>query len=61
MHLQGGAAFIILIYVVVRQPQRQHETKLTVGSAMGITGKNMDLRPAVHYAFIVQIFSKNDF
>lgn len=48
MHLKGGAAFIhsfiLLIYIVVRQPQREHETKLTVGSAMDTTGKNMNLR-----------------
>jgi hypothetical protein len=49
-----------VIYIVVRQPQRQHETKLTVGSAMDITGKITDFRAAVHSAFTVEIFSKND-
>ena len=27
---------------------------------MDATGKNMDLRPAVHCAFTIEIFSKND-
>lgn len=56
----GQHSYIILIYVVVRQPQREHETKLTVGSAMDATGKNMDLRQTVHCAFTIEIFSKND-
>jgi hypothetical protein len=70
IHLEGGfviccrvgqGKFIILIYVEVRQPRRERGNLSSLWIQLGTPfDKNADLRSAVHRAFALREFSKNN-
>jgi hypothetical protein len=57
----GQGKFIILIYVEVRQPRRERGNLSSLWIQLGTPfNKNADLRSAVHRAFALREFSKNN-
>jgi len=57
---QGGCSFIILIYVVLRWPWREFETKCAVVFHQGWhLLKKMDHWSAVHSAFVAETLKNN--
>jgi hypothetical protein len=55
MYKMGQHSFIVLIYVILGQPGKCTDTKVQIGVPFN---KNVDLRSAVHRAFLSGTFPK---